>query len=105
MRLAAENCCPLQEDVRKLERALEQATGDIDILLTCEWPADVTAATPPGSAPAEVSTPGQPSLTLPHQPPSHCPQQQFSPMQDPAFVFQVSDMTPVLCVRSQATEF
>ena len=61
--IAAENCCPLQEDVKKLERALEQATGDIDILLTCEWPADVTAATPPGSAPAEVSMPGQPSLT------------------------------------------
>ena len=49
----------LQEDTRKLERALEEATGDVDILLTCEWPADVTAATPPGSAPAEACVPGK----------------------------------------------
>lgn len=64
--LTAEGGIPSpQEDVRKLERALEEATGDIDILLTCEWPADVTAATPPGSAPAEASMPGQPPhLTL-----------------------------------------
>ena len=31
----------------------------MDILLTCEWPADVTAATPPGSAPADASTAGE----------------------------------------------
>ena len=49
----------LQEDTRKLERALEEATGDVDILLTCEWPADVTAATPPGSAPVEACVPGK----------------------------------------------
>lgn len=53
-----------QEDVKKLERALEQATGDVDILLTCEWPADVTAATLPGSAPAEASSAGDPAHNL-----------------------------------------
>ena len=59
-RAAVDDILCSQEDVRKLERALEEATGDIDILLTCEWPADVTAATPPGSAPAEAGMPGQP---------------------------------------------
>jgi hypothetical protein len=53
-----------QEDVRKLERALEEASGDVDILLTCEWPADVSAATPPGSAPAEASQPGAPPACM-----------------------------------------
>ncbi|CAK0784495.1 hypothetical protein CVIRNUC_007699 [Coccomyxa viridis] len=47
-----------KEDVQALELAAEEAVGDVDILLTCEWPADVTAATPPGSAPAEASTAG-----------------------------------------------
>lgn len=51
--------CALQEDVQALELAAEEAIGDVDILLTCEWPADVTAATPPGSAPAEASTAGE----------------------------------------------
>ena len=45
--------------MQALELAAEEAIGDVDILLTCEWPADVTAATPPGSAPAEASTAGQ----------------------------------------------
>ena len=49
----------LQEDVQALELAAEEAIGDVDILLTCEWPADVTAATPPGSAPSEASTAGK----------------------------------------------
>ncbi len=48
----------LQEDVRALERAVDRAEGDVDILLTCEWPADVTAAVPPGSAPADVGSKG-----------------------------------------------
>ena len=45
--------------MQALELAAEEAIGDVDILLTCEWPADVTAATPPGSAPAEASTAGK----------------------------------------------
>ena len=45
--------------MQALELAAEEATGDVDILLTCAWPADVTAATPPGSAPAEASTAGK----------------------------------------------
>ena len=49
----------LQEDVQALELAAEEAIGDVDILLTCEWPTDVTAAVPPGSAPAEASTAGR----------------------------------------------
>lgn len=48
----------VQEDVRALERAVDRAEGDVDILLTCEWPADVTAAVPPGSAPADVGSTG-----------------------------------------------
>ena len=51
--------CALQEDVQALEFAAEEGIGDVDILLTCEWPADVTAATPPGSAPADASTAGE----------------------------------------------
>ncbi|CAL8469438.1 g8979 [Coccomyxa elongata] len=47
-----------KEDVRALERAVDRAEGDVDILLTCEWPADVTAAVPPGSAPADVGSTG-----------------------------------------------
>lgn len=57
----------LQEDVKKLERALEEASGDVDVLLTCEWPFDVSAATPPGSAPAEASQPGAPPRCMGEQ--------------------------------------
>lgn len=57
----------VQEDVRKLDRALEEASGDVDVLLTCEWPADVSAATPPGSAPAEASQPGAPPTCMGEQ--------------------------------------
>jgi hypothetical protein len=41
-----------QTDVQSLEAALERAQGDVDILLTCQWPAHVTAAAPPDTAPA-----------------------------------------------------
>ena len=57
----------LQEDVKKLERALEEASGDVDVLLTCEWPVDVSAATPPGSAPVEASQPGAPPTCMGEQ--------------------------------------
>ncbi len=49
----------MQEDVRALERAVDTAEGDVDILLTCEWPVDVTAAVPPGSAPADLGSTGK----------------------------------------------
>lgn len=37
----------MQADVTKLKAAAERADGDIDILLTCEWPHGVTAGAAP----------------------------------------------------------
>lgn len=36
-----------QADVKRLKDAAERADGDIDILLTCEWPEGVTAGAAP----------------------------------------------------------
>lgn len=36
-----------QADVKRLESAVDSATGDVDVFLTCEWPSGVTAAVPP----------------------------------------------------------
>ena len=36
-----------QADVKRLKDAAEGADGDIDILLTCEWPEGVTAGAAP----------------------------------------------------------
>ena len=47
---------PPQADVVRLKQAVERADGDIDLLLTCEWPAGVTA----GAAPV-------PDARAPHQ--------------------------------------
>ena len=41
-----------QADVSLLEAAVQRASGDVDMLLTCEWPAHVSDAVPPGSASA-----------------------------------------------------
>lgn len=41
--------------MRLLELGLETSDGDVDVFLTCEWPALVTAATPPGSIPEGAS--------------------------------------------------
>ena len=61
----------LQADVQALQQAVAQASGDVDILLTCEWPLHVTAALPPTSAPAH--SPGakeSPSILI-NQPACH----------------------------------
>ena len=47
-----------QADIKQLKLQLEAASGDIDILLTCEWPASVTLATPPGSLPEGLQAAG-----------------------------------------------
>jgi len=36
-----------QADVVRLKRAVEAADGDVDLLLTCEWPAGMTAGAAP----------------------------------------------------------
>jgi hypothetical protein len=38
---------PPQADVVRLKQAVERADGDVDLLLTCEWPAGVTAGAAP----------------------------------------------------------
>ena len=47
----------LQEEVQRLQSALQRSAGDVDILLTCQWPAQITEclpaaapAAPPGAA-------------------------------------------------------
>jgi hypothetical protein len=42
----------VQADVTRLQTEVEQSEGDIDLLLTCEWPADVTGSLPAASVPA-----------------------------------------------------
>lgn len=54
----------LQADVNKLKLQLEGAAGDVDLLLTCEWPEGVLFATPPGSTPEGLNTSGPDRLTL-----------------------------------------
>lgn len=39
-----------------LTAAVERTEGDIDLLLTCQWPADVAAGLGAGSAPPEGAT-------------------------------------------------
>ena len=41
----------LQADVDQVKKELEKASGDVDLLLTCEWPDGILLATPPGSTP------------------------------------------------------
>ena len=36
-----------------LTAAVERTDGDVDLLLTCQWPADVTAGLPAGAAAPE----------------------------------------------------
>lgn len=45
----------MQADVDRLTREVEQTEGDVDLLLTCEWPADVAGGT---TAPAGVDASG-----------------------------------------------
>lgn len=46
-------CC--QADVKRLEAAVDSASGDVDIFLTCEWPAGITAAAPAALQPQSVA--------------------------------------------------
>ncbi len=48
----------MQADVDRLTKAVETTEGDIDLLLTCEWPAGVTDGLPAGSLPAGVAGSG-----------------------------------------------
>ena len=51
----------LQADVKRLKMQLEDTAGDVDLLLTCEWPEGILLAMPPGSAPEGVNPSGTPS--------------------------------------------
>lgn len=52
--IAEENT--LQADLKLLEAEIQEAEGDIDFLLTADWPAKVMALCAPGSVPErEVS--------------------------------------------------
>ena len=44
-----------QADVKRLEAAVDSASRDVDIFLTCEWPAGVTAAVPAALQPQGVA--------------------------------------------------
>ncbi len=43
-----------QADVKRLEADVDAASGDVDIFLTCEWPAGVGAAVPAALLPPDV---------------------------------------------------
>ncbi|KAL0037433.1 hypothetical protein WJX79_008053 [Trebouxia sp. C0005] len=47
-----------QADVNRLKVQLESASGDVDLLLTCEWPQDILLATPAGSLPERINKSG-----------------------------------------------
>ena len=50
--------------MKNLESSLKSAEGDIDFLLTCEWPEKVTALCAPGCVPEGLDPRGVP-LTIP----------------------------------------
>jgi len=41
---------------------VSKAEGDIDFLITVDWPAKVEALCPPGAVPENVTNPGTPPL-------------------------------------------
>ncbi|KAL0053002.1 hypothetical protein WJX82_011315 [Trebouxia sp. C0006] len=47
-----------QADVNRLKVQLKSASGDVDLLLTCEWPEDILLATPAGSLPEGINKTG-----------------------------------------------
>ncbi len=58
--------CIIQADVNRLKVTLESASGDVDLLLTCEWPEDILLATPAGSLPEGINKTGDtpPNLNI-----------------------------------------
>ena len=55
----------VQADVQRLKAEVEASSGDIDIFLTCEWPAGITSTLTPSSLPKGLSTTGQAQAALP----------------------------------------
>ena len=51
---AAPELMVVQADVKRLESAVDFASGDVDVFLTCEWPSGVTAAVPPALLPPDL---------------------------------------------------
>lgn len=58
--------CQQAEEIKSLEEEVSKAEGDIDFLLTVDWPAGVEALCPPGSVPENISKPGSDSSALLH---------------------------------------
>ena len=48
----------MQADVNRLKDQIQGAAGDVDLLLTCEWPEDLLLALPPNSAPEGMNPSG-----------------------------------------------
>ena len=53
---AAPELMGVQADVKRLESAVDSASGDVDVFLTCEWPSGVTAAVPPALLPPDLTS-------------------------------------------------
>lgn len=48
----------MQADVNRLKDQIQGASGDVDLLLTCEWPENLLLSLPPDSAPQGVNPSG-----------------------------------------------
>ena len=48
----------MQTDVDRLKDQIQGASGDVDLLLTCEWPENLLLSLPPDSAPEGVNPSG-----------------------------------------------
>ncbi len=54
--------------MQRLKTEVEASSGDVDIFLSCEWPADITSTLIPSSLPKGLSTTGQTQAALPLPP-------------------------------------
>lgn len=52
----------MQADINRLKDQIQGASGDIDLLLTCEWPENLLLSLPPDSAPQGVNPSGTANL-------------------------------------------
>ena len=53
----------MQADVNRLKDQIQGASGDVDLLLTCEWPEGLLLALPPNNPPEGVKTSGNICIT------------------------------------------
>ena len=48
----------MQADVNRLKDQIQGASGDVDLLLTCEWPENILLSLPPNPAPEGINKSG-----------------------------------------------